>query len=78
VMGKGRKERSLPIWKQAAADLRGWIAVRGDVPTPELFVNARGEPMTRAGFTYVLDKYTSKLLHSVARHFARSKCHHMC
>src|SRR5271156_3702936 len=57
VMGKGRKERSLPLWKQAAADLRGWIAVRGDVPTPELFVNARGEPMTRAGFTYVLNKY---------------------
>ena len=57
VMGKGRKERCLPLWKQTAADLRSWLAVRGEVPTPELFINARGEPMTRKGFTYLLDKY---------------------
>ena len=56
-MGKGRKERCLPLWKQTAADLRSWLAVRGEVPTPELFINARGEPMTRKGFTYLLDKY---------------------
>jgi len=58
VMGKGRKERSLPLWKQTATDLRAWLAVRGDVATPELFVNARDESMTRKGFTYLLDKYT--------------------
>jgi len=57
VMGKGRKERCLPLWKQTAADLRSWLAVRGEVPMPELFINARGEPMTRKGFTYLLDKY---------------------
>lgn len=57
VMGKGRKERCLPLWKQTAADLRSWLAVRGEVPAPELFINARGEPMTRKGFTYLLDKY---------------------
>ncbi len=58
VMGKGRKERSLPLWKQTANDLRAWLAVRGNVMAPELFVNARGESMTRKGFTYLLDKYT--------------------
>ena len=58
VMGKGRKERSLPLWKQTASDLRAWLAVRGNVAVPELFVNARGESMTRKGFTYLLDKYT--------------------
>jgi len=47
----------LPLWKQTAADLRSWLAVRGEVPAPELFINARGEPMTRKGFTYLLDKY---------------------
>ena len=47
VMGKGRKERSLPLWKQTASDLRAWLAVRGNVAVPELFVNARGESMTR-------------------------------
>ncbi len=38
VHGKGRKERCLPLWKEPAADLRAWLAVRGAVPVPELFV----------------------------------------
>jgi integrase/recombinase XerD len=58
VHGKGRKERCLPLWKETAADLRAWLAVRGNVPVPELFVNATGDAMTRAGFEYVLDKHT--------------------
>jgi integrase/recombinase XerD len=57
VHGKGRKERCLPLWKAPAADLRAWLAVRGAVPVPELFVNAEGAAMTRAGFEYVLDKH---------------------
>jgi integrase/recombinase XerD len=57
VKGKGRKERALPLLKQAAADLRAWLAVRGDSSTPELFVNARGETITRAGFAYLLGKH---------------------
>lgn len=57
VMGKGRKERSLPLWKQAAADIRAWLAVRGEALAPELFLNACGRPMTRVGFTYVLRKH---------------------
>ena len=48
VRGKGRKERCLPLWKETAADLRAWLAVRGSVPVPELFVNAEGAAMTRA------------------------------
>lgn len=57
VIGKGRKERALPLWKQAAVDLRAWLAVRGDLLTPELFVNAHGQAMTRAGFAYLLHKH---------------------
>lgn len=57
IMGKGRRERSLPLWKETALDLRAWLAVRGDVRTPELFVNARGAAMTRAGFEYVIGKH---------------------
>jgi len=56
VLGKGRKERCLPLWKETAADLRAWLTVRGSVRVPELFVNAEGAAMTRAGFEYVLDK----------------------
>jgi len=60
VIGKGRKERALPLWKAAADDLRAWLAVRGNVRIPELFTNARGEAMTRSGFEYVLAKHVQR------------------
>ena len=31
VLGKGRRERILPLWKTAAAALRAWLVVRGSV-----------------------------------------------
>ena len=57
VHGKGRKERWLPLWKATTAALRAWLAVRGTVPVPELFVSARGESLTRSGFEYILRKH---------------------
>lgn len=57
VMGKGRRERCLPLWKQAAQDVRAWVKRRGGVVASTLFVNARGGPMTRSGFEYILDKH---------------------
>jgi integrase/recombinase XerD len=57
VHGKGRRERCLPLWKATATDLRAWLAVRGDVRAPEVFVNAGGAATTRAGFEYILSKY---------------------
>ena len=57
VLGKGRKERCLPLWKETTADLRAWLAIRGRASVPELFVTAAGTTMTRAGFEYVLDKH---------------------
>jgi integrase/recombinase XerD len=57
VTGKGRKQRCLPLEKPAATDIRAWLAVRGNVKAPELFVNSQGTAMTRAGFEYILDKH---------------------
>ena len=57
VLGKGRKERCLPLWKETATDIRAWMVVRGTVSVPELFVNAEGGAMSRSGFEYVLDKH---------------------
>ena len=34
-----------------------WLAVRGENPAPELFLNATDRPMSRAGFEYVLHKH---------------------
>ena len=65
VVGKGRKQRCLPLWKETAADLRSWLAVRGDVRATELFVNADGTTMTRAGFEYILDKHVRTAANTV-------------
>jgi site-specific recombinase XerD len=57
VRGKGRRERALPLWKQTVRDLRAWLSVRGHALAPELFLNARGAPITRFGFEYILRKH---------------------
>jgi integrase/recombinase XerD len=57
VHGKGRRERCLPLWKVTATALRAWLGVRGKAPTPEVFLSARGQPLTRAGFEYILAKH---------------------
>lgn len=56
VRGKGRKERQLRLWKHVGNSIRAWLAVRGNTTVPEVFVNAQGRHMTRAGFEYVLDR----------------------
>ena len=57
VRGKGRRERTLPLWKSTAMALRAWLALRGQAACPEVFLNARGGPLTRDGFEYILGKY---------------------
>lgn len=57
IHGKGRRQRSLPLWKETTSALRSWLAVRGATLGPELFLNARGERMTRSGFEYILRKH---------------------
>jgi integrase/recombinase XerD len=57
VLGKGRRERTLPLWKTTAAALRAWLAVRGQVAAPEVSVNARGKPLSRWGFAYLLKQH---------------------
>lgn len=59
VRGKGRRERVLPLWKETLSALRAWLAVRGDAAAPELFLNARGGPLTRDGFEYILAKHVA-------------------
>ncbi|MDX8469761.1 tyrosine-type recombinase/integrase [Mesorhizobium sp. VK23B] len=46
VLGKGRRERKLPLSKPTATALRAWLAVRGQVAVPG-FHNARGESLSR-------------------------------
>ena len=82
VHGKGRRQRCLPLWKETASALRAWLAVRGTAPVPELFLNARGDALTRSGFEYILDKHVQRAAHrcpnlltkSVSPHCLRHTC----
>jgi integrase/recombinase XerD len=60
VIGKGGKERVVPVGRHAAEALRRYLA-RGrpfldSRHRPELFLNARGGPLTRAGAFLILRK----------------------
>lgn len=60
VMGKGRRERVLPLWKETSATLKAWLAVRPPDGDRELFLNASGHAMTRSGFEYILAKHVKE------------------
>lgn len=63
--GKGRKERSTPLRKEAVAALHTWLRERASGPTEPLFPNARGGWLSRDGVEYLLAKHVAK---------ARQKC----
>jgi len=64
VIGKGSKERVVPIGRHAAEALRRYLSRgRPYLDTrhrPELFLNARGGPLTRAGAFLILRKLAEK------------------
>jgi site-specific recombinase XerD len=57
VIGKGRRERVLPLWAETKDVLRSWLAVRPPSLNPELFLNTNGKAMSRFGFAYVVSKH---------------------
>lgn len=56
VMGKGRRLRTLPLQKQTARNMREWLE---QVPSSGemCFINRSGDPLTRDGLAYILNKY---------------------
>ena len=65
VLGKGFKERVIPIGRMAREKIDGYVTtVRGGLlkrgPSPYLFVTRSGTPMTRQGFWKLLKKYAVK------------------
>jgi len=86
-MGKGSKERTIPIHEQAAAAVADYVN-DGRAPLVKnrkesaLFVNRRGERLTRQGFWLILKQYAKEaniatpvtphtLRHSFATHMLR-------
>lgn len=52
--GKGRKERTIPLWKQTAKDLGHWLRELGGDTRAPAFPNRKGSRLTRAGVEYRL------------------------
>ena len=86
-LGKGSKERLIPIHEEAAAGLANYMDGARSTLKPEdteraLFLNRRGERLTRQGFWVILKEYAEKagitssvtphrLRHSFATHMLR-------
>ena len=50
--GKGRKQRSVPLWRSTVLVLRAWLRLNPDLgATPALLPNRDGQPMTRSNVT---------------------------
>jgi integrase/recombinase XerD len=65
IRGKGRKERSVPLWTSTAARLRKWLTEIGGSEQSQLFPNRYGDPLTRSGVENRLQRAVS---------FAVKKC----
>ena len=66
VMGKGRRGRVLPLWKETRAALRNWLGVRPDGADGHLFLNAFGAGLTRRGFAKRLALHAAVAARTVA------------
>jgi site-specific recombinase XerD len=51
IHGKGRKQRTVPLWRSTASQIRSWLQRNGASPDQMLFPNRSGNPMTRSNVT---------------------------
>jgi integrase/recombinase XerD len=56
LKGKGRKERSVPLWPTTSRTLRAWVTDCGDRGDSILFPSVRGGPLSTDGANYILQK----------------------
>jgi integrase/recombinase XerD len=76
-VGKGSKERLVPIGQEAIAWVCQYVASGRPLlvtrPSPWLFVNARGGPLSRVGFWKLLKEYGIKagITHDISPHLLR-------
>ena len=47
LLGKGRKQRTVPLWKETIQHIRSWLKLAGLKPDQPLLPNRFGGPMTR-------------------------------
>ena len=51
IHGKARKQRTVPLWRSTASQIKSWLLRNGASPEQMLFPNRSGNPMTRSNVT---------------------------
>ena len=64
LTGKGKKQRVCPLWQETIEAVNAYISVRKPKQQDEdhLFLNDKGESITRFGIRYIIKKYTDKAI----------------
>ena len=65
ILGKGRRDRELPLWKETKTILNAWLDVRLPLNNRYLFLNARGRAMSTDGFAYILSRHVATAMQAV-------------
>jgi integrase/recombinase XerD len=60
--GKGRKERTVPLWNKTARALQGWFRDLAGASHQLAFPNARGHALSRDGVDYLLQQAVRRAL----------------
>jgi site-specific recombinase XerD len=60
LTGKGRKERTVPLWPQTSQMLQAWFAELGEDGGRTAFPNTRGRPLSRDGVAHLLQRAVHK------------------
>jgi integrase/recombinase XerD len=56
LLGKGRKERDVPLWPKTARTLKAWFRELASSSSPLAFPSARGLRLSRNGVAYLLKR----------------------
>lgn len=59
LQGKGRKQRTCPLWQRTLSALNDWLQERGHYDGP-LFLNRQKRRLTRSGVAYILRSIARK------------------
>jgi site-specific recombinase XerD len=62
LTGKGRKERTVPLWADTAQVLKAWFEELGEEAWPIAFPNARGKALSREGVDYLLKQAVQRAM----------------
>jgi site-specific recombinase XerD len=62
LTGKGRKERTVPLWPATARVLKAWLDELGEDAGQIAFPNARGKALSREGADYLLQQAVQRAI----------------